>query len=343
MTYEVNVDNFDRNEWEQCAKEFADYSIYQTWPYQQVRGEMDGQQVSRVIIKDKGGHVVTMCQLRIKHIKTLGLRIGYVQSGPLMLRKDGSLNCLSEALKQLNMFCSEMNIGVLRVVPNLVDNTIGKKIVELLESIGFRKNLSMAPYHTFMISLTEPKEEIRARIHRDSRRILRKTEKMEIDIREGTNEEFFDILESLYSEAKTRKGFKGLDSKEFAWTQQMLASNDKATVLIAYYDDQPVTAHATTHLGNTAVPILTASNETGLRYRTSYLLWWKAYLMAKDLGFEYYDLGGIDLEKNPAGYRFKRRMGGTETFHIGVFEMYKSSIVKLIWKIADRVYRFVIK
>ncbi len=123
----------------------------------------------------------------------------------------------------------------------------------------------------------------------------------------------------------------------------MLASNDKATVLIAYYDDQPVTAHATTHLGNTAVPILTASNETGLRYRTSYLLWWKAYLMAKDLGLEYYDLGGIDPDKNLKGYLFKKRMGGEEAFHIGTFEAYTNPTILSLWHLAEKCYRFFMK
>ena len=30
MEYEVNIDNFDRDQWERCAGEFADYNIYQT-------------------------------------------------------------------------------------------------------------------------------------------------------------------------------------------------------------------------------------------------------------------------------------------------------------------------
>ena len=40
MSYTVNIDNFDRSYWEDMAKGFADYSIYQTWPYQQNRAEL---------------------------------------------------------------------------------------------------------------------------------------------------------------------------------------------------------------------------------------------------------------------------------------------------------------
>ena len=343
MIYKVNIDNFDRNEWEQRAQEFADYSIYQTWPYQHIRGEMDGQQVSRFIIKDENGHVASMGQVRIKHVKILGLKIGYIQWGPLVRGNNGILRCCVETLRALRTRYVGDRINVLRVAPNVCDDEDGKKVAESLEFSGFEKVSSITTYHTIMVSLKEPEEKIRARIHRESRRILRKVEKMELQVKQGASEEFFNILESLYVGAKSRKGFKGLDSKEFAWTQQMLASNDKATVLIAYYDGQPVTAHATTHLGNTAVPILTASNETGLRYRTSYLLWWKAYLMAKDLGLEYYDLGGIDPDKNPKGYLFKKRMGGEETFHIGTFEAYTNPRILSLWHFAEKCYRFFMK
>ena len=88
MSYEVIIDNVDKAEWERYAKGFADYSIYQTWSHQQVRAEMDGQEVNRVVIKDENGHVVTMCQIRIKRVKSLGLRIGYVQCGPLFRGKE---------------------------------------------------------------------------------------------------------------------------------------------------------------------------------------------------------------------------------------------------------------
>jgi len=120
MTYEVIVDSVSREEWEGYAANFADYSIYQTWPYQQVRAEMDGQEVSRVIIKDERGHVVTMSQVRIKHVKPLGLRIGYVQWGPLVRATNGTLKCTLGALKALCKAYVGTKIDVFRIVPNMV-------------------------------------------------------------------------------------------------------------------------------------------------------------------------------------------------------------------------------
>ena len=88
MKLEVHIDEVSREQWELHAKMFADYSIYQTWPYQQVRAEMDRQSVSRAIVTDEQGNPITMCQVRIKTVKALRLRIGYVQWGPLLRRRN---------------------------------------------------------------------------------------------------------------------------------------------------------------------------------------------------------------------------------------------------------------
>jgi hypothetical protein len=343
MGMEVHIDDFSREQWEQCANLFADYSIYQTWPYQQVRAETDGQNIMRMIVTDEQGSPVIMCHLRIKDIKLLGIRIGYVQSGPLMMHKSGRMDGISAALGQLHDSCLRAGINILRVVPNLRNDETGKKTENLLEDNGFRKNPKAASYNTFIVSLKDSEEEMLCRIHRDSRRVIRNAEKKQIEIREGVGPEFFEILENLYAAAKERKGFRGLDSVEFAKTQQMLSQNDKAIVLVAYYQGQPVTAHATTHFGITAVPILTASNETGLSCGTSYLLWWKAYLAAKKLGMIYYDLGGVDEHKNPKGYLFKKRMGGEETFYIGAFESCNNLRAKAAWRMAETTYGVVKK
>jgi lipid II:glycine glycyltransferase (peptidoglycan interpeptide bridge formation enzyme) len=236
-----------------------------------------------------------------------------------------------------------MNISVLRIAPNVANNEIGKKIEDLLESAGFKKNQRLAPYRTYIVSLEEDEQEIYARFNKDRRRIIRKAGNARIEVREGTDMESFRILENLYAEAKDRKGFKGLDSAEFAQTQQLLAQSEKAIILIAYCDGQPVTAHATTHFGVTAVPILSASTKMGLECGTPSLLFWKAYVIAKNLGMQYYDLGGIDPDENPKGYLFKKDMGGEESLHIGTFEAYTNPLMLRTFHMAEKCYRIIKK
>lgn len=339
MAYEVNVDNFDRNEWEQCAQEFADYSIYQTWPYQQVRGEMDGQEVSRFIIKNENGDVTTMGQVRIKHVKLLGLKIGYIQCGPLVRGIGGTLKCCVESLKALRTTYVGAKVNVLRVIPNVCEDETGKQLSQMLISCGFQHVRSFARYRTLVLRVDDCEEGIRKRLRKSFRRDLRYAEKSGIQIREGRDEEFCEILMELYLTLLRRKGFKGLDVQEFIRPQRLLAPEEKMNIIVAYCDDEPVSALLVSHLGDTSVVLLATSNEKALACGASYLIWYRGAVSAFRAGMRLYNLGGIDPDNNPNVYQFKSRMGGEEAFHIGAFEACSSGTVKAVWHIGDKVYQ----
>ena len=341
MPYEVILDNISREEWEQYTREFADYSLYQTWAYQENRAEMDNQEVSRIVIRDENGKVVTMCQVRIKHIKPLGLKIGYIQWGPLVRAVDGTLNCCTRALKILREAYIGAKVNVLRIVPNVFDDQAGQDVSCILKSCGFERVQSIRPYRTMIFPLDIDEKEMRNRLHRSWRRYLNRAEKSNIEIREGTDIEFFEVLEKLYTSALKRKKFKGLDPKEFIKTQQLLSPHEKMNIVVAYYQGRLVTAHATSHLGDTALGILAASNDKGFQCWASYIVWWRTLLAGKLAGMNKYDLGGIDPDNNPNVYQFKSRMGGEEYFHIGAFDAYSSSHVKIIWRMCDKIYQYI--
>lgn len=343
MSCKVNIDNFGRSDWERYAKNFFDYSIYQTWEYQQIRAKMDRQEVSRAVIKDENGRVATMCQIRIKHFKLLRLRIGYVQWGPLVRGFDGTLGCSVEALVALREAYLGTRVNVFRIVPNVCNNETGKEFARLLETSGFHYTLSFEPYHTMLLSLNRPEELLRKRVHQSWRRKLKKAEAVGIETKNCTDEESFIILEKLYLEMLRRKGIKGLDPEVFVRTQRLLSAAEKMNVIVAYYHGQPVTAHVTSNLGDTAILLLVASSEKGLACGSSYLVWWKAVTASNRLGMKNYDVGGIDFENNVTVSRFKAGMGGDECSHIGAFEAYTSSMAKNIWRAAEKVYRLIKK
>ncbi|MBW7989691.1 MAG: hypothetical protein FVQ84_06715, partial [Planctomycetes bacterium] len=164
MPYEVIVDNINREEWERYAREFADYNIYQTQAYQGNRAEMDNQEVSRIVIRDENGKVVTMCHVRIKHIKLLTLKIGYVQWGPLVRGRDGTLKCSSPALKALRKAYVGTKVDVLRVVPNACNDEEGRTLVRILRAAGFAHASSIKPYRTLMLPVNVSEEELRKRL-----------------------------------------------------------------------------------------------------------------------------------------------------------------------------------
>jgi lipid II:glycine glycyltransferase (peptidoglycan interpeptide bridge formation enzyme) len=338
MAYKIIIDQIKQNQWEQYAEQFSDYNLYQTWPYQQVRSEMDGQALNRVVIQNDAGQVIAMCQVRIKHVKLLGLKIGYVQWGPAHRGQETEANSLAESLEQLHKAYVGARVNVLRIVPNIFADEAGEKDLEIFRASGFEYVSSLAPYHTMIFPLDISEEEMRSKLHRSWRRYLNKAEQSDIDIQEGTDDEYFHILEKLYLSALKRKGFKGLNPGVFVRTQQMLSNREKMNAVVAYLDDQPIAVHITSHLGNTGLGILAAVNEMGLQCGATYLVWWRTLLAAKRAGMKKYDLGGVDPEKNPKVFQFKSRMGSEEAYHLGAFEAYTNLRVKTVWRQVEKGY-----
>lgn len=339
MAHKVIIDNISKEDWEQCASHFADYNIYQTWAYQETRSKMDNQDVSRIVVKNDNGSVETMGQVRIKHVKTLGLRIGYFQWGPLVRGTNGTLRCSAKAL---NLLCGAYlgtRVNVLRVVPGVCHDEAGQEFARLLEASGFHHIASAKPYHTMFLSLNCPEDVLRKNLRQSWRRKLKKAEGVGIEIRECTDEASLVILGKLYQEMARRKKIKGLDPRVFIRTQHMLSDAEKMNVVVANYDGEPVTAHLTSNLRGIGILLLVASSKKGLACGASYLAWWKAITLSNRLGMKEYDVGGIDFEDNPTVSRFKAGMGGDDRFHIGTFEAYSNAAVRNIWLTAEKIYR----
>jgi hypothetical protein len=137
MSYTVNIDNFDRPYWDKMAKEFADYSIHQTWPYQQNKAGVSKCQISRAVVTNENNQVCLMCQVRIKNIKCIGLKIGYIQWGPLVRGNDDEIKCCVTALIELRKAYLGSVVNVLRVVPNMPMGQSSEIFSRMLKAAGF--------------------------------------------------------------------------------------------------------------------------------------------------------------------------------------------------------------
>jgi lipid II:glycine glycyltransferase (peptidoglycan interpeptide bridge formation enzyme) len=338
MKLKVHIDDITREQWENHARLFADYNIYQTWPYQQVRAEMDGQTISRAMITDETGNPVMMCQVRIKNVSALRLKIGYIQWGPLLRRKDG-VECPAEAIKVLREAYLGPRVNILRLVPNIQNGQTSERVVQSLVSGGFNHVGHYKPYRTFILNVDESQEQIRAGLHKSFRRDLKTAEKSGLRIQQGTGEEFCTVLDNLYGKLLDRKGFKGLNPDEFIKAQSLLSNHEKMNFILASQDNEPAAILLSAPFGETSLVLLAAASETGLECGASYVVWYQGAIAANQAGMKYYDLGGIDQENNPKVYQFKSRIGGSEIFYIGAFEAASGLLAGSVWSLVERIYR----
>ena len=108
-------------------------------------------------------------------------------------------------------------------------------------------------------------------------------------------------------------------------------------------DDEILTIHVASLLGEAALDVMVATTRTGLKYGSSYLAYWNVFLACQQSGIERYDIGGIDLKNNPSVYQFKAGMGGEKVFHVGVFDACNSLYARIVWRIVEGVYNLVKK
>ena len=335
MNFKVLIDCFDSSYWESCASNFKDYNIYQTWPYQQIRADNASSKLSRFVVLSDDNEPVMMGQIRIKSL--LNFKIGYIQMGPVFQNRKKIIEELHEAVIILRQsLLKKLRLNVIRINLNLWDDqkelALPFQLAGFVEAKYFKKNT------TFIVSLEPTVEEILKKIDGGNRRLIRKAEKLGLEIEISHSEEHFPQLHEMYLEAKQRKGFTGVDSLEIWNTQKNLSVKEKMELIALKYNNEIITMIATSHLGTTAIPLLYANSRTSLELQVSNYLFWLDYLSAKDKGMKYYDLGGYDEIKNPKGFLFKRRMGGVAKQFLLPLDYYKNSLVKLIWLVLSKKY-----
>jgi lipid II:glycine glycyltransferase (peptidoglycan interpeptide bridge formation enzyme) len=78
--------------------------------------------------------------------------------------------------------------------------------------------------------------------------------------------------------------------------------------------------------GDTGIYLLAATSDAGLKSKGAHLLQWRAIEWLKSQGYRWYELGGINPEKNPGVFQFKNGLGGEDVHQVGVFESSGSTL-----------------
>jgi hypothetical protein len=97
-------------------------------------------------------------------------------------------------------------------------------------------------------------------------------------------------------------------------------------ILISLDKGVPVAGIVVSAMGDSAIYLLGATSDAGLHAKGAYLLQWTAIRWLKERGTRFYDLGGINPEKNPGVYSFKRGLSGLEISQIGPLAASESAV-----------------
>lgn len=305
----VEIDSADRNSWAEVLSQFEDASIDQTWAFASAAGSKN--EVSHLLLR-QGNEVIACCQIELRRIPALNLRVADIRWGPLTCRRGISPN--SEVLPRMIRALKE-EYGVkrgcfLRISPHVIGDR-KEQMKSVLETEGFQEDRSERPYRTLMLDLSPTLEELRSNLLQRWRRHLNKAEKGNLILVEGTNDELFQTFLKLASDMCERKDLPSLASyTRYRHVQQGLPEAHRMKIIVCQHAGTPVAAVIGSAIGNTGIYLLGATGRGGLDLDASYLAHWRLIQWFKSIGTRFYDLGAINPQLNPGGYFFKQGIAG---------------------------------
>jgi lipid II:glycine glycyltransferase (peptidoglycan interpeptide bridge formation enzyme) len=304
---EVEIDSVDHEAWTDILSQFDDASIDQTWSFANAADSKI--QVSHLILRH-GNAVVAACQIQLRCIPIFKLRVADISWGPLICRH-GSQADTDVLARMISAIKEEYGINrncIIRISPHVAGEH-KDQMKRILETEGFRENLSERPYRTLMLDLSPSLDELRGNLLPRWRRHLNKAEKNNLVLIEGKNDELFQIFLTLAAEMGVRKNLP-FNYERYRYIQRDLPEAHKMNIIVCQHEGSPVAATIGSAIGNTGIYLLGATGQAGLGLDASYLSHWRLIQWLKSTGMRYYDLGAINPHLNPGGYFFKQGIAG---------------------------------
>jgi lipid II:glycine glycyltransferase (peptidoglycan interpeptide bridge formation enzyme) len=174
-------------------------------------------------------------------------------------------------------------------------------------------------------------DDIRKGFDRKWRNQLTKAEKAGLTITSGSSLELIDEFALVYQEMLQRKQFvPSADLQRHRSIQTLLPPDLQMGIVLARHEGRPCAGAIYSALGDTAVYLFGATNDSGMRTCGSYLVQWEVLKLLKERATTYYDLHGINPEANPGTYHFKQGLAGKrgrQVTFVGQFQAFQPSIV----------------
>jgi len=336
--YRGDIDAVTAAEWSELLGRFEDANLYQTWSYGAVRwGE---ENLSHLILR-RNREVVGLAQVRIVCSPLVKRGVAYLRWGPLCELCGHELEL--ETTRQMALALYEEYVRKRRLFLRILPNAFAGSQRAGLFQTAFSQFSKASSNHanterTFLLNLSPPLEELRKKLDQKWRNQLNRAEKNNLTLVEGSGAAEYHIFQQIYEKMWSRKQFDTtVDVGEFGRICEDLPPGLKLKILICELQGKPVSSIVCSAIGNTGIYLLGATHDEGLNTKGAYLLQWTMIKWLKENGFQFYDLGGIDPERNPGVYHFKQGFSGQDVSRIPPLESCEDFISALGMKAMDFV------
>lgn len=314
--HDVAVEHGSPNdEWDEFLGRAPGGHHVQTSRWAGVKGVL-GWRAARVVVR-RGGEITGGCQVLLRDVGRIGT-IGYAPRAPVV--QDDDVRTSDVVFGALDDLAAGERILYLKVQPpvNRAD------MEEVLAARGFAASpLETAPSATVRIDLRRDPQELLEAMRSGARSNIRKAERKGVTVRRGGREDLGTFCRIVASTAR-RQGFSPYPDSYYERMWQAFAARGRATLMIAEREGEALSAALLIGWGDTVIYKMGGWAGERSPIHPNELLHWKGMLWAKEGGYRWYDLEGIDREVAcavlanraipPAGRtgpdRFKLGLGG---------------------------------
>lgn len=298
-----------------------------------------------VLAEDENGKIIGSVCVWIRKMPIFG-NMMYASRGPVCdIHDQKVLEQITEGVRELG---KKYNAFVFRMEPDVKkDDAEFRKIVE---EIGYKvkddaKDFKdeIQPRFVFRLDIKgKTEEEVLAACHQKTRYNIRLATRKGVVVKEGTREDLKDF-HKIMIETGSRDGFIIRLLEYFEKMYDELAPKHMK-LLMAYYEDKPISGIIPIMYGNKTWYLYGASSNSHRNLMPNYLLQWEMIKQAIQNKNEVYDFRGVSGvvdETHPQYglYRFKKGFGAEFTEFIGEVYLPFKPLTYKMYKFAEKMFR----
>ena len=295
-----------------------------------------------ILAEDSSKKIIGSLMVWVRKIPIFG-NIMYSARGPVCdIHNIEVLKQLTEGAKEL---AKKYNAIVLRIEPDIKSDDITFK--DIMLNLGYQikddaKNFrdEIQPRFVFRLDIKDKTEdEIFAGFHQKTRYNVRLATRKGVTIKEGTKEDLKEFHKIMVTTG-IRDGFITRPLSYFEKMYDELAPQHMK-LLMAYYDDKPISGVIPIMYGNKTWYLYGASSNEHRNLMPNYLLQWEMIKMALQRKSDIYDFRGVPgLADDSNGlYRFKKGFGAEYTEFVGEVYYPFKGLTYSMYCFAEKVFR----
>ncbi len=336
------VDESNKEEYTKFLKNHERCNFQQSLEWGRVKESWKNEVV---LAKNDAGEIIGSISILIRKIPIYG-NLMYSPRGPVCdIHDEAVLKQLTDGIKEL---AKKYNAFVIQIEPDIKsDDTEFREIVSKL-GFGIKddaKNFSqeIQPRYVFRLDIKgKTEDEVFETFHSKTRYNIRLAVKKGVVIKEGTREDLKDFHKIMITTGK-RDSFIIRPLQYFEKMYDELAP-EHMKVLMAYYEDKPISGIIPIMYGNKTWYLYGASSNEYRNLMPNYLLQWEMIKQAIANGSDIYDFRGvcgiIDESHPQYGlYRFKKGFGAEFTEFLGEIYIRFSPIRFRLYKITEKIFK----